>query len=70
MACLGEGLNDTSGHAVAVRNCGKWDFVAEVAQLEGCVGAAVDAGELLVGWVGVFKCAAGLDPVEYIMISD
>lgn len=62
MALLGEGLDRAAGATVAGCDGGKGHFVAQVAKLKGCVGAAVYAGLFLLSWGILFERSARLDP--------
>lgn len=55
-------MDCAAGDAVASGDCGEGDFVGKIAELEGCVGAAVDASEVDLFGVGFFQGGAGLDP--------
>jgi hypothetical protein len=58
VARLGQILDHTAGSVVATGDGGDGDFVAEVAQLEGCVGTAVDSGLIDLGGGILFQRAS------------
>jgi hypothetical protein len=64
MALLGEGLDRATGDVVARCNGGQWHFVAQVAQLKGCVGVVVYAGLLLLRWGIFLERSSRLDPTS------
>jgi hypothetical protein len=69
MALLGKGLDRATGDVVARCNCGKGHFIAQVAKLKGCVGAAVYAGLFLLGWGIFFKRSSRLDPTGSVSFA-
>lgn len=71
VAGLGQILDRAAGSVVATGDGGEGDFVAEIAQLEGCIGTAVDSGLFDLGGGIFLQRASCLDPtpVRYRFIE-